>query len=277
MFGNKVVTDYFPKVVMVFPRLGPALRHSLTPAVLLVMGATSLAAQSATFTGRVLDAEQGRPLINATVTSPTSGGSARTDSTGRFRLEGLKVGIHRFMVSADGYARGSLALAFSAREVMERDLMLERLVVDAPADSGKRAQSLPTVPITADPALGRRYADFERRKATGRGQYLTRAEIEQGNYMTLQDAMRTLRGIKFACAGSFCTAQMTRAPMGCFPDYVVDERVDNAFGPTIPVRDIQGIEVYTGASDVPGEFAGRNAGCGVVVIWTTSGRAPRRK
>jgi hypothetical protein len=48
------------------------------------------------------------------------------------------------------------------------------------------------------------------------------------------------------------------------------------FGPLVPVRDIQAIEVYTGASDVPGEFAGTNAGCGVIVIWTTNGRASKR-
>ena len=38
--------------------------------------------------------------------------------------------------------------------------------------------------------------------------------------------------------------------------------------------DIEGIEVYTGASDVPGEFAGSNSACGTVVIWTKS--APPR-
>jgi hypothetical protein len=89
--------------------------------------------------------------------------------------------------------------------------------------------------------------------------------------------MRSMRGVRFNCAGNMCRAQMVRAPMGCSPEYIVDERVDNSFGPTIPVRDIVGLEVYTGVSDVPGEFAGRNSGCGVIVIWTTSGREPRRK
>lgn len=252
---------------------------ALVPAVLLVTLAISSPllgqGQAATLAGRILDANSGAPLVGATIASPTAGTSARTDSLGRFTLGGLKVGIHRFMVSRDGYARGSVALAFAAREVMQREFSLEPLGTAA-ADTA-RVQRLPDVPVTADPAIGRRYADFERRRETGRGQYITREALEKGNYGSLQDAMRSLRGVKFACAGSSCVAQMTRAPLGCFPDYVVDERVDNAFGPTIPVRDIQGIEVYTGASDVPGEFAGANAGCGVVVIWTTSGRAPRRK
>ena len=70
--------------------------------------------------------------------------------------------------------------------------------------------------------------------------------------------------------------RMVRAPMQCLPEYVVDDNVDNSFGPGIPVRDIEALEIYTGPADVPGEYAGRNAGCGVIVIWTRSG-PPRRK
>jgi hypothetical protein len=59
--------------------------------------------------------------------------------------------------------------------------------------------------------------------------------------------------------------------MRCLPEFIVDDHVMNDFGPLTPIRDIVGLEVYTGPSEVPGEYAGRNAGCGVVVIWTRSG------
>jgi len=256
----------------------------LTLSALLALGPTGTAAAQTTaeFRGRVLDATTGKGIPDATIAVTTTGGSARTDSLGQFRVPNLKVGIHRFLVSATGYSRGSLSLAFAAREVMERDLELDP-VTAPPAASGEpakdtsKAQALPGVDVKADPALGRRFADFERRRTTGRGQYRTRAELEAGQFYTLQDAMRTMRGVRFNCAGNTCRAQMVRAPLGCSPEYIVDERVDNSFGPTIPVRDIVGLEVYTGVSDVPGEFAGRNSGCGVIVIWTTSGREPRRK
>lgn len=259
---------------------------SLLTALLTTVVSGALHAQStAEFRGRVLDAATGKGIPDATVAVTTTGGSARTDSLGQFRVPNLKVGIHRFLVSATGYSRGSLSLAFAAREVMERDLELDPVspptpgspTVAEPAKDTSKAQALPGVAVTADPALGRRFADFERRRTTGRGQYRTRAELEAGNFYTLQDAMRSMRGVRFNCAGNMCRAQMVRAPMGCSPEYIVDERVDNSFGPTIPVRDIVGLEVYTGVSDVPGEFAGRNSGCGVIVIWTTSGREPRRK
>ena len=252
----------------------------ITYLYLLALLTEPLGAQSAnptaTLRGRILDAVSGAPLVGATVAATTTGASVQTDSAGRYRIDGLKVGIHRFLVSAAGYNRGSVSLAFAPREVMERDLELDPVGRTLSAEDSAKAQILPTVPVTAPMSAGRRFDDFERRRTTGRGQYLTRTQLEEGQFGTLQDAMRPLRGVRYSCAGSTCLVQMARAPLGCSPDYVVDERVDNMFGPLVPVRDIQAIEVYTGASDVPGEFAGTNAGCGVIVIWTTNGRASKR-
>ena len=252
----------------------------ITYLYLLALLTKPLGAQSAnsaaTLRGRILDAVSGAPLVGATVAATTTGASVQTDSAGRYRIDGLKVGIHRFLVSAAGYNRGSVSLAFAPREVMERDLELDPVGRTLSAEDSAKAQILPTVPVTAPMSAGRRFDDFERRRTTGRGQYLTRPQLEEGHFGTLQDAMRPLRGVRYSCAGSTCLVQMARAPLGCSPDYVVDERVDNMFGPLVPVRDIQAIEVYTGASDVPGEFAGTNAGCGVIVIWTTNGRASKR-
>ena len=239
--------------------------------------ATPLVAQSAALRGRIFDAMTGAPLVGATVAATTTGASVKTDTAGRYLIGGLKVGIHRFLVSAAGYSRGSVTLAFAPREVMERDLELDPMGRSLSPDDSAKAQLLATVPVSAPMSAGRRFDDFERRRTTGRGQYLTRAQLEEGHFGTLQDAMRPLRGVRYSCAGSTCLVQMSRAPLGCSPDYVVDERVDNMFGPLVPVRDIQAIEVYSGASDVPGEFAGTNAGCGVIVIWTTNGRAAKRK
>jgi hypothetical protein len=125
--------------------------------------------------------------------------------------------------------------------------------------------------------MGARYADFEHRRLTGRGQYMSGEELQRMGARRLQDVMQTFRGVLVECGGgSGCFIRMTRAPMRCLPEYIVDERLDNEFGPAVPVPDIQALEVYTGPADVPGEFAGRNAGCGLIVIWTKSG-PPRAK
>ena len=164
-----------------------------------------------------------------------------------------------------------VTVALAPGETMSRLIELDSTV------SGRtQAQSLPAMAVTAPPPPLPRFVDFERRRVSGRGQYLVREEIEKAGHSSLQDAVRGLRGVNLDCGGgTSCSIRMARAPMRCSPEYIVDERVDNLFGPSTPIRDIEGIEVYTGPADVPGEFAGRNAGCGVVVVWTRSG--PSRK
>lgn len=247
----------------------------LLPVVLLgAIAASGLNAQNGALRGRIVDATTGAPVVGVTVTNLGSGKSARSDSTGGYRVDGVGAGIQRFMVVATGYPRSNLVLAFAKDEVMERDLSLDSTTVASAAE----AQPLGSVTVAAEASRGLRFRDFERRRATGRGQYITSVDIEKAGFYNLQDAMRNMRGVQVSCGGgSGCFIRMARAPMGCSPEYIVDERVDNMFGPQVPIRDIEGIEVYTGPSDVAGEFAGTNSGCGVIVIWTKAGPPQKKK
>jgi hypothetical protein len=219
-------------------------------------------------TGTVVDKVSRAPVAKVQIIYVGDSRSVMSDSIGRYTFDSLPSGIVRFAVRAPRYPVLTLTVALMPGESMAREIVL---------DSSSAGQVLPRVSIDAPPSLGPRFADFERRRVTGRGQYLTAQQIDKGGYNSLQDAMRNMRGVDVDCGGGLgCHIRMTRAPMQCNPDYVVDERVDNFFGPQIAIRDIEGLEVYTGATDVPGEFAGRNAGCGVIVIWTRSG-PPRRK
>ncbi|HEY7567995.1 MAG TPA: carboxypeptidase-like regulatory domain-containing protein, partial [Gemmatimonadaceae bacterium] len=202
-----------------------------------------------------------------------SGRIVKSDSLGYYRFENLSAGIVRFTVRAAGFHLAQFTYALANGEHMERDIELDSTTVVL---SDKPAQVLPEVAVEVAPSMGQRYRDFERRKATGRGHYLTRTQIEQKGASTLADALRDLRGVALDCAGTGCAVRMVRAPARCAPEYIVDERTDNMFGPSVPIRDIEAIEVYLGPSDVPGEFAGSNSGCGVVVIWTRSG-PPRKR
>jgi len=240
---------------------------------------------AASFAGQIVIRESGNPIPYARLVVLSDGGRAdNADSVGRFDITGLKPGIHRFMLVVPGVPRSNFVIAFAKGERIVQNVEIELAALSAPPDppptaAGAKAQPLARVDVTAPAPMDRRYLDFERRLRTGRGQYVTRAQIEERQYNTLQDAMRQLRGVRVDCGGGAgCFITMARAPMGCSPDYVIDERVDNAFGPQTPIRDIEAIEVYTGPADVPGEFAGTNAGCGLVVIWTRNGPPkPTRK
>jgi len=229
------------------------------------------AARPARFHGVVLDASTAKPVAGTRIAVVGTGRVAVSDSAGRFNLDSLPPGINRFVVFAQGFPRANLTLPFAAGEVMERTLELDSTSVDldSAAAAAAAAQRVAGVTVTAPEPLARRYADFERRQRTGRGQYLTRAQIEKAGYNRLSDAMRQVRGTLVECGGGGgCFIRMARAPRGCLPEYFVDGVENNSFGLNTPINDIEAIEVYTGAADVPGEFAGRNAGCGVIVIWT---------
>ncbi len=242
----------------------------------------------ARLTGLVVDRSTGAPIAEAVLVNLASGRAATTDSTGAFRFDGLPMGIIRFVVRAKGFPSAALIVALAHGEVMERRVELDSTAATAAANAAANAaagkleagagQPLPKVSVEAKASMGPRYANFERRKATGAGHYITRDEIEKGGFSSLQEIARGVRGVNVECGGGLgCHIRMARAPMQCLPEYVVDDNVDNSFGPGIPVRDIEALEIYTGPTDVPGEYAGRNAGCGVIVIWTRSGPAKRKK
>lgn len=223
--------------------------------------------------GTVVDKASGEPLTRVEIIFVANSRSVLSDSSGGFIFDSLPSGLVRFLIRAPGYPVTPLVVALMRGERMERVIAL-----DAASSDSSVAQSLPRVSIAAPaPVVDRRLIDFERRRTTGQGQYLTRDQIDAAGYNNLQDAMRNLRGVEVHCGGgNGCFIQMMRAPMGCKPEYFVDDRLDPFFGPTIAIKDIAALEVYTGASDVPGEFAGRNAGCGTIVIWTKSGPAKKK-
>ncbi len=236
-------------------------------------------AGTARLRGTIMDASTARPVVGARVIVGSTGRFVTSDSAGAFEIGQLPSGILRFFFAAEGFPRTSVALAFAPGELMVQAFEMDSSAATIAADTlgQRRVQMLPTEEVTAPASRGVRYEDFERRLKTGRGQYRTREEIEEAGYRTLSDAVRGMRGVQVDCAGiQGCFIKMARAPMRCSPKYVVDGREDPFFGPFVPVGDIEGLEVYTGAADVPGEFAGSDAMCGVVVIWTKSAPAPRR-
>jgi hypothetical protein len=236
--------------------------------VLAIPGPTVTAqAMHSAVAGRIVDLSTGHPVPDADVIHLKDGRVIISDSLGRYYVDSLPAGLIRLLVRGKGFPPLMLTVALAEGEKMSREIELDSTAVGRTA-----AQQLPRVAVEALRAPIPRFSDFERRRSTGRGQYLTREDLEKTNVASLQDAMRGLRGVHVTCGyGTNCTIRMARAPMRCAPDYIVDERLDNWFGPSTPIRDIEGIEVYTGPADVPGEFAGSTAGCGVIVIWTRAG------
>lgn len=226
--------------------------------------------------GRILDESSKAAVKNARVMLSSDGRTVRTDSVGHYSIAGLPAGTIRFLISASGFPPTQLIVDIKAGDDIERTIELDSTVSHAPI------RELPAVTAATAAPVNVRLIDFERRRRTGRGQYLTDDDIRKSGAATLQDATRGMRGVTLHCGGSSdvsggngCRIQMVRAPMNCQPQYVIDGQVDNMFGPLTPIRDIMALEVYSGPTEVPGEFAGSNAACGVIVVWTRSGPPSR--
>ena len=241
---------------------------------LTIMPWSAAVAQTGTaqVAGTVVDLTTGTAVPNADILHVGVGRRVTSDSLGNYLFPALPAGIVRLLVRGPGFPPTMVIVALARSESLSHVIELDSTDVGRAA-----AQALPAMAVTAPRPPSPRYADFERRRLTGRGQYLVREDIEKAGHATLQSAMRGLRGVNLDCGGGTgCAIRMARAPLRCSPEYIVDERVDNQFGPGTAIGDIEGIEVYTGPADVPGEFAGRTAGCGVIVVWTRSG-PPRAK
>jgi Carboxypeptidase regulatory-like domain len=249
-------------------------QHTFIGLAILLVSHDGFAQQVTTLRGFVADKVSGKAVGEARISIPRLGRLVTADSSGHFFLAGLPAGVNRLVVRASGFPATQVEV-----ELLRGAITNRRIELDSTTEGRQAAaQSLPTVSVTADATPANyRLVDFERRRQLGRGQFLTESEITKNGAYSVTDAIKNMRGVLYECGGGGgCYIRMARAPMRCLPEYIVDDQVMNDFGPDTPIRDVIGLEVYSGPTEVPGEYAGRYAGCGVVVIWTRSGPEKKR-
>jgi hypothetical protein len=249
---------------------------SAVPGLLLILGAAGRvgAQETAALSGRVTDRSTGKAVPSAEVIYLADSRAVTTDTGGRYAFKNLPAGVGQFLVRAPHFPALHIIVELAAGQEFVRPVALD----STPLGRLAAAQALPPVSVSAEaPVMNYRLIGFEQRKKNGHGQYLSEDDIVRSGAYNLADAVKHMRGVTYECGGGGgCFIRMARAPMQCLPEYIVDDQVMNDFGPLTPIRDIIAVELYTGPTEVPGEYAGRNSGCGVVVIWTRSG-PPRKK
>lgn len=111
-------------------------------------------------------------------------------------------------------------------------------------------------------------AGFYARRRMGLGVFVTRDMIEQKYSTALRDAdiLRRVSGVT-GVDGASVRLRGNRCPARIF----VDGLPRGTQLPLLPAADIEGIEVYRGPSEVPAQYSGANAACGVVLVWTRTG------
>ena len=261
-----------------------AAAAALAALTLIGLGAAPLSAQ-AVIRGRVVADSGGALVAGAEVAIVALGRSARSDPLGHFRLDAVPAGPHTVSVRRIGFRQLELPVALGAGDTLEVEIALSATV-----------QTLTPVAVAGEASTG--IVEFDRRRASGFGAFVTRAELEEREHSRLSDVLRTkMPGVRFVSlvSGGYALASGRSSgsldpsrPRECYMSIYLDGiRIyspgeedptahpdDRGKGPDVDryaVHGIEAVEVYRGPAETPPEFLGSNAACGTIVIWTRRG------
>jgi hypothetical protein len=251
----------------------------------------------ATLKGRVR-ADSVTPIAGAIVEFGSR--STRTDSTGRFEVSGIPAGQATVLVKAVGFQNGFATMMFLDGSTVKHDFRLERIE--------QQAQALARVNVTgtADrPGLAPR--DFYDRRQQGIGRQYDRSDLSKWDDRPFNTFLATIPGARVAYGGrnvAMVTNRAANAGGGrrvfegppnpfdvltpadvragfrpaCYMDVYMNGMLVYQYGSTPPqplfdfstVRtgDLEAMEVYSSAAQLPAQYSRTSSGCGIVLIWT---------
>ena len=257
-----------------------------TLALMLCGAALSLRAQApAVLSGSVLTDSTELAIADAEVAIPTLKLSTRTTEGGAFRLTNISPGTHLVMVRRVGYAPISAAITFAAGQEVETEFLLIPRVVE-----------LDTVSVAAKTPVAK-MRGFEERRAMGFGHFLDRIALEKHDNWRMSELIAQIPGTQIMRGrggGGFVTngrgvATITNSragdrrigiPPACYANVYLDgvqvyagrpgqQHFDvNQFGP----NQLEAVEYYAGGAQMPTQYGGPEAACGVLLLWTRVSR-----
>lgn len=205
------------------------------------------------------------------------GKPVRSDSAGNFSISVPREGRFKIDASRIGFVR-VVTPTIAVDKGFEVPVEITMSVV---------AQILAPLTITGRPIpISRDLDEFEFRRKQAHGTFFTREDIERRSPADMLALFRDVAGMRVTpdAEGNF-NVYFLRAPTRgdalCLPAVYLDGMKMSArsgggnplqsLSSTIQPDKIYGIELYSGASRIPGLFAGSDAACGVVAIWTRRG------
>jgi hypothetical protein len=225
---------------------------------LLLLGHRDVRGQQGLLRGVVADSA-GEPIDGADVAIVTLHRLTRTDERGRFSLDGLPAGDVDVSVRRLGYAPKTVRLKLTAAGDSTRITLTELPeMLQGMSATERRARM--------------EIEQFYRRRARGPGTFVTRQEIEDRHAVALSDVLRMAPGVQVVrgAAGNGIRFTSGTARRGCMPLIWLDgQKAPGMEIDQIPQSDVEGIELYQGASTTPAQFWQNTATtCGTIVVWT---------
>lgn len=214
---------------------------------------------------QIFDFNSGRPLSGVAVTMPELSLSTTSDLTGFAYLIDIPLGSHRVEISHDGYGTVQAILDFE-----EESTWADGEVVLVPELAGVAV----TVPRIRSLRLLRE--GFYERQRRGFGHYFTRESRAMEQAFFLSDVLRRIPGIRVGpsgfTSGTGFNGIQNNAPNRsyrfCTPAIFLDGVIWGGRIDDLPVAWIEGMEVYSRASQAPAPFNMPRPCGGVVLLWT---------
>jgi hypothetical protein len=247
----------------------PRLRGALLAALALAALAGLVPEASAQWVhGRLIDESNRQPIRGAMIQLFDEEGDlvafARTDEEGNFQIVAPSPGRYRFTVTSVGYgSAGSDYLTLAEGQALRADLMMPPAPIVL---EGLTAEVESRPWMVEQPAILWPY--FERREFYGKlglGRFVDREFLENwsGTIETIPEVdilFRTMGQRTGGFLGQGCSQ----------PAWFLDgNRVrDVNINELVGTWELEGVEVYRRATEIPGEFGGSDSECGVVALWT---------
>jgi hypothetical protein len=214
--------------------------------------------RNAVLTGRVTQSS-GQPVPGVQVAVTGTPSVARTDSLGRYRLEGLPSGTVEVVARRIGFAAMSQPALLNQREPRRLDFQVSE------------ARVLAAVKVVGKMDSGLDKVGFNERHLHGFGHFQTPDEIERRQPFLLTDLLTVVPGLKIENGNGGRTIQSSR-PGGCVNFFVDDSRFDSYtpgdIDATFNTAIIGAIETYSSALETPAQFQVPGRACATVVMWT---------
>lgn len=258
-----------------------AFRIALCAALLLAARVARNVQAQGTVTGRVTD-QALSPIRDAEVVISRIGAQTRSDSTGRFRFRGVPPGLQRVDVRRLGFAP-----AFIEVQVPDDDSVVVQIRLV------QRAQPLPVVPVEGAQPIDYRLKDFERRRSSGVGQFLTAADLAPERSKPLGDVVGRLRStyvVRSATAACLTATRGSQSFLNSATGWCGNRSIGGAYCPVavfvdgypaytgheeevfnlnaLRADEVLGVEFYSGAGTMPRDLSASRGTCGALVIWT---------
>lgn len=190
-----------------------------------------------------------------------------TGDSGEFRIADIPPGMRVFNVRRLGFEPASFTAVLKPGKVQRARFSLT-----------ESAHGLPPVAVSDTVQKSHWLDQFERRRTSLRGTFITRAEIERKGARAGTDIVRSIPGIRLAPmrGGAGNQVIMTRGSgtRACIPTMFLHGMPYGGNLDDFVADDIEALEVYVGISEIPPEFDKNGKGIsGVIVVWT---RDPRK-